>query len=98
MLQQAPTTRQPTNLQLKLPLEPTTDNAEHVAQSLHRLLGVADELHSRLNLSESDLVQAMTLATAFRAAMAEMDERGSGALPTRLLDIEVQADSGPHRA
>jgi hypothetical protein len=80
---------------LVLPLHPTTDNAEHVAQLLDGLLGLVDEFCRRRQASEADALQALTAATALRAAMAEISRRGDGPIPARLLEIEVQDDHRP---
>lgn len=90
MLQQSQIATDPRHVDLELPLHPTTDNAEHVAQLLDRLLGLVDEFCRGRQASEADALQALTMATALRAAMAEVSRRGDSTLPTRLLEIEVQ--------
>lgn len=77
-------------LDLELPLHPATDNAEHVAQLLDGLLGLVDEFSDRRRASEADVLQALTVATALRTAMAEVSGRIGETTPARLLDVEVR--------
>ena len=75
---------------LELPLAPGTDNAEHVALLLNRVLAIADEFSEHRQTSAADVVQALSVAAALRAAMAEVTERTGVSLPTRVLDVTVQ--------
>lgn len=75
---------------LELPLAPGTDNAEHVAVLLQRVLRLVEEFSDHQSASAGDVLQALSVATALRAAMAEVTERTGVSVPARLLDIEVQ--------
>jgi hypothetical protein len=90
MLHQTPTADHRPSFQIELPLDPATDNSEHVAQVLDRLFGVLDDIRVRLEVSEPDMVQALTIATAVRATMAEMNATAERGTVPRLLDIAVQ--------
>jgi hypothetical protein len=78
------------DLDLELPLHPATDNAEHVATLLSRLLGVVEEFTAYRDASAADVVQALTVATALRSAMAEVDAAGAGPAHPRLMQVDVQ--------
>lgn len=75
---------------LELPLHPATDTAEDVARLLDRLLTLVDDFCVGSNASDADVVQALTLATALRTAMAEVSGTAGAAVPTRVLDVEVR--------
>lgn len=79
---------------LELPLHPATDNAEHVARLLEHLIGLVEDFSRGQNASDTDVVQALTMATALRAAMAEAGRTAGGALPARLLNVDVQNATG----
>jgi hypothetical protein len=77
-------------MDVQLPLDPATDNAEHVATLLRRVLGLVDEFSARQQATASDVVQALSVATALRSAMAEFDEGTQQVLgAARLVDIVV---------
>jgi hypothetical protein len=82
---------------LELPLHPATDDAEDVALLLNRLLGLVDEFCTHRETTDADVIQALTLATALRAVMADASERIGTAAPARLLDVQVQ-DAPLHAA
>lgn len=90
MLHQALSGDEIRDFELELPLHPATDNADHVAMLLERVLGLVDEFCRRQRASESDVVQALTVATALRAAMDEVGRHTGADVPARLLDIDVQ--------
>jgi hypothetical protein len=85
----------PSDLDLELPLHPATDNAEHVATLLSRLLGVVEEFAACREASDADVVQALSVATALRSAMAEVDAAGATPEQPRLLKVEVQRQARP---
>jgi hypothetical protein len=89
MMQSAPLTHHARGFEVELPLHSDTDNAEHVAQLLGRVLGLVDEFSSRQNASGADVVQALSVATALRAAMAEVEARTGVGMPAKLLGIQV---------
>jgi hypothetical protein len=87
----------PAGFDLELPLHPATDNAEDVALLLQRVLGIVDEFCTQGDTTNSDAVQALTLATALRHAIAEAGETADALKAPKLLDIAV-ADAGPRAA
>jgi hypothetical protein len=89
MLQHTLSTNNLHAFELELPLHPATDNAEHVAQLLDGLLGLVDEFCRRRQTSEADVLQALTVATALRTAMAEVSACNGDTVPARLLDIAL---------
>jgi hypothetical protein len=89
MMQQALMADLARGFEVEMPLTADTDNAEHVAQLLGRVLNLIDEFCSRQNASDADVVQALSVATALRAAMAEVERRTGTEIPKRLIDIEV---------
>ncbi|WP_058554274.1 hypothetical protein [Thiohalocapsa sp. ML1] len=74
---------------LELPLAPGTDNAEHVALLLHRVLKLVEEFSDIQHASAGDVVQALSVATALRAAMAEITDRTGVSVPAKLLGVEA---------
>ncbi len=79
---------------LDLPLHPATNSAEDVATLLDGVLKIVDDFCTRHDATNADVVQALTLATALRAAMAraaaDNGERTGFARSARLLDVAVQ--------
>jgi hypothetical protein len=90
MLHQASSRDESRAFDLELPLQPATDNAEHVAILLRRVLGLVDEFCRGQQASEADVIQALTVATALRAAMIEVSRDIGNTASPRLLDIDVQ--------
>jgi hypothetical protein len=77
-------------IDIELPLHPSTDNSEHVALLVQRILGaIEDVAASSREPSQIDIVQALSIATALRTAMAEVSARAGSTLSMNLLDIGV---------
>lgn len=74
---------------IDLPLAPDTDNGEHVALLVQRILSDIDSLTAGRQTSAQDIVQALTIATAIRAAMAEVNSRSSNRMNLDLLEVSV---------
>lgn len=74
---------------IDLPLHPDTDNGEHVALLVHGILGDIEAMIAGHGTSQQDIVQALTIATAIRAAMAEVNSRTGKAMNLDLLDVSV---------
>jgi hypothetical protein len=78
------------SIDIDLPLRPDTNNGEHVALLVQRILKtIADVAASGDAPSQRDVVQALTIATALRAAFADVSARAGGALSMDLLEIAV---------
>lgn len=94
MTQHMLATDAPAGFDLELPLHPATDNAEDVAQLLQRVLGIVDEFCAQGDTTNADAVQALTMATALRHAMAEDVELVGASTVPKLLEIAV-AEAAP---
>ena len=78
------------SIDIDLPLHPDTNNGEHVALLVQRILTtIADVSASGETPSQTDVVQALTIATALRAAFAEVSARAGGEVAMDLLEIGV---------
>ncbi|MGB5831363.1 MAG: hypothetical protein WBG92_05160 [Thiohalocapsa sp.] len=78
------------SIDIDMPLRPDTTNGEHVALLVQRILGAVEQVAAGgTTPSQTDVVQALTIATALRAAFAEVSERAGEDLPLELLDISV---------
>ncbi|MGB5734339.1 MAG: hypothetical protein WBM40_07850 [Thiohalocapsa sp.] len=87
------------NIDIDLPLHPDTGNSEHVALLVQRILGaIADVAASDDAPSQTDVVQALTIATALRAAFAEVSARAGTDLTMDLLEIAVDEPDRPRWA
>ena len=80
-----------TSFDIDLPLHPDTDNGDHVALLVHGILGDIEALTAGRNTSQQDIVQALTIATAVRAAMAEVNQRTQQPITFDLLDVHVDS-------
>jgi hypothetical protein len=80
----------PSDLDVELPLHPATDNADHVATLLSQVLGVVEEFTASRHATAADVVQALSVATALRSAMAEVDAASEAMQQPRLLNVDVQ--------
>ncbi len=77
-------------IDIDLPLRPDTENGEHVALLVQRILKTVDQLSAGGETpSQADVVQALTIATALRAAFAEVSARAGQDVSLDLLDISV---------
>ncbi len=85
----------PSDMDIELPLHPATDNADDVATLLSRVLGVVEEFTACRGASASDVVQALSVATALRSAMAEVDAVSEAPQQPRLLHVDVQRQARP---
>lgn len=87
------------SIDVDLPLHPRTDNGEHVALLVQRILtAVGNGALGTEAPSHADVVQALTIATALRAALAEVSARAGGAVTMDLLDIAVEQPRQTRRA
>lgn len=78
------------SIDIDLPLHPETNNGEHVALLVQRILGAVEHLAANGDApSQTDVVQALTIATALRAAFAEVSARAGRDLTLDLLEISV---------
>lgn len=84
---QTPSTRR--YIDIDLPLRPDTDNSEDVARLVFGILDDVANLTAGRGTSHRDIVQALSIATAVRAAMAETAQRTGQRMAFDLLDIEV---------
>jgi hypothetical protein len=79
------------SIDIELPLHPDTGDCEHVALLVQRILNEVDQWTSDGETpSQADVVQALTIATALRAAFAEVSARAGRTLTPDLLDIAVE--------
>jgi hypothetical protein len=82
------------SIDIDLPLHPDTGDCEHVALLVQRILNEVDQWTAGGKTpSQSDVVQALTIATALRAAFAEVSARAGTKLTLDLLDIAVEEPS-----
>jgi hypothetical protein len=80
-------------LDIELPLHASTDNGEHVALLVQRILSaIEDVAASSRGPSQIDIVQALSIATALRTAMAEVSARAGSELNMDLLEITVDGN------
>lgn len=79
------------SIDIDLPLHPSTDDGEEVARLVHGILVDIDALTAGRRTSQQDIVQAMTIATAVRAAMAEVRTASGQRIALDLLDVGVGA-------
>ena len=87
------------SIDIDLPLHPDTNNSEHVALLVQRILNtVADMAASGESPSQTDVVQALTIATALRAAFAEVSARAGNDVALNLLEIAVDDPGKPRLA
>ncbi len=78
------------SIDIDLPLHPDTDNGEHVALLVQRILKTIAEVAASDDApSQTDVVQALTIATALRAAFAEVSARAGGDVAMDLLEIGI---------
>jgi len=79
------------SIDIDLPLHPDTNNSEHVALLVQRILKtIADTAASDVAPSQTDVVQALTIATALRAAFAKVSAHAGGEVIMDLLEIAVE--------
>lgn len=76
-----------TTLDLDIPLDAGTQSESGVAELVGRMLNEISRLDHRV--SHSDILQALAITTAVRAAMAEAAAKTGVSLSLELLDIEV---------
>jgi hypothetical protein len=74
---------------LDLPLSDDTDNSEAVASLVEGILGGIDDLTANEVISDRDVVQALSIATAVRATVVNLSQRSGRRIGLDLLDIEV---------
>ncbi|MCF7990329.1 MAG: hypothetical protein K9M02_07790 [Thiohalocapsa sp.] len=79
----------PDHIDVDVPLQPTTDNSEHVALLVKRILADAETFANRRGASTADVVQALSIAAALRAAMADVNTSSDGKISLDLLDVGV---------
>jgi len=78
------------SIDIDLPLHPDTDNGEHVALLVQRILKTIAEVAASDDApSQTDVVQALTIATALRAAFAEVSARAGGDVAMDLFEIGI---------
>lgn len=78
------------SIDIDLPLHPETNNGEHVALLVQRILSAVQHPAAGGDVpSQSDIVQALTIATALRAAFAEMSANAGHDVNLDLLEIGV---------
>lgn len=77
-------------LDLDLPLHPETDSGEHVAELVGTLLDGVASTRGRHRISDRDIVQALTIVTAIRAAVAEVSGRSGEAIELDLHSVECE--------
>jgi hypothetical protein len=76
---------------IDLPLHPDTENEEHVALLVQRILHAIDAVADGGPAPcQTDVMQALSIATALRAALAEVSARANGKLSFNLIDIAVE--------
>lgn len=76
---------------IDLPLDPDTHNGEHVALLVQGILGDIEAMTAGRGTSQQDIVQALTIATAIRAAMADLQGSGEPGVRLDLLDVSVDS-------
>jgi|GEM_PF-1554816 len=82
------------SVDIDLPLHADTGDCEHVALLVQRILhAVGQQTAGGETPSQADVVQALTIATALRAAFAEVSARAGTELTMDLLDIAVEEPS-----
>lgn len=74
---------------LDLPLSEDTDDGEAVARIVQGILGGIEDLKANEPVSDRDLVQALTIATAVRAAVANLSEQCGQRVGLNLLDVQL---------
>ncbi len=74
-------------LDIAMPLQTRTDCAAHVAEMVGTLLHTIAACERAA--SHSDILQALSITTAVRTAMADAAERGNATFSMDLLDLEV---------
>jgi hypothetical protein len=79
-------------LDIDLPLSADTDDGEAVAGLVQGILGGIDELTADALISDRDVVQALSIATAVRAAVVEVSERSGQPIALDLLDVELKRE------
>jgi hypothetical protein len=78
------------SIDIDLPLHPKTNNGEHVALLVQRILNVVEHPATDSDMpSQSDVIQALTIATALRATFAEVSARTGHDFSPSLLEIDV---------
>jgi len=83
-----PRTARRRHVDIDLPLNPQTDNDEHVALLVQRILADVDDLLGR-GASHADVDQALSIAAALRTAMSELSASSDGALSMSLLEVST---------
>ena len=78
------------HLDIDLPLHPQTDNGEHVALLVQRILADVDELLG-LGASHADVAQALSIAAALRETMTAVSSSSDGKLSMSLLEVSAHA-------
>ncbi|TVQ89155.1 MAG: hypothetical protein EA400_08025 [Chromatiaceae bacterium] len=76
-------------IDIDLPLLPNTDNGEDVARLVFGILDDVANLTAGRATSHRDIVQALSIATAVRAAMAETASRSGQRIALDLLDVQI---------
>jgi hypothetical protein len=87
-LERHPTPRQH-SFALDMPLSEDTDSSEAVASLVEGILGGIDDLTAHDVISDRDVLQALSIATAVRAAVVDLSERSGRRVGLDLLDVEV---------
>lgn len=77
------------SVDLNLPLSDDTDDGEAVASLVQGILGGIDDLTASDAISDRDVVQALSIAAAVRAAVVDLSERSGQRVGLDLLEIEV---------
>jgi hypothetical protein len=80
------------HVDIDLPLHPQTDNGEHVALLVQRILSDVDDLLG-CGASHADVAQALSIASALRAAMSELSSSSKGSVSMSLLEVSAGAVS-----
>lgn len=77
------------SVDLNLPLSDDTDDGEAVASLVQGILDGIDDLTASDAISDRDVVQALSIAAAVRAAVVDLSERSGQRVGLDLLEIEV---------
>jgi hypothetical protein len=86
----AMTTPHRRTVEIDVALAPETDSAEDVSLLVSRILRDIDRCSADHQMSQSDVLQALTIATAVHAAKAQAEEDRRHPIGLEFLDADVR--------
>jgi hypothetical protein len=86
----AMTTPHRRTVEIDVALAPETDSAEDVSRLVSRILRDIDRCSADRRMSQTDVLQALTIATAVHAAKAQAEEGRGRPIGLEFLDADVR--------